>query len=349
MKRLLKLFLNYQLKTLRSNGKTGGFTLIELLVGLILAFLIITPLLGFVVNMMDTDRKEQAKATSEQEIQAALNYISRDLDQAVFIYDAYGLQKIQTQVPQVTDGVPVLVFWKRQIIPNIFPTSGLARISDCENNQANQDKCDDAFTYSLVAYYLIKSQNCAQSPWSCTARIGRIQLDNELKNPKDQNDTKPGSPGFQLFPSSSSSLEQRMNAWTRASGDIDRNPVQILIDYVDQTQEQIDLAFACPTTARPLPRPDLPKNATDTQAESTPYLYRQVPSYKGTGAVPAQFQTGSFYACVDAEQTLAKVYIRGNALARNRPKTQPSQYDPNNTAYFPRASIQAQGHGLIGQ
>jgi type II secretory pathway pseudopilin PulG len=352
MKRLLKLFLSYQLKTSRSNLKTGGFTLIELLVGLILAFIIITPLLGFVVNMMDTDRKEQAKATSEQEIQAALNYISRDLDQAVFIYDAWGLERIQDDVPQVADGVPVLVFWKRQLIPNIFPTSGLAEIADCVNNQTNQDRCDDAFSYSLVAYYLIKSPNpnCAQSRWSCTARIGRIQLDSELKNPKNDGDRRQASSGFQLFPTSGNSLEQRMNGWTRSTtGNIDSNPVQILIDYVDQTPEPIDPAFACPTTYRPVPRPDLPRNATDRQAANTPYPYRQVPSYTGIGAVPAQFQTGSFYACVDAGQTLAKVYIRGNALARTRPKNQPPEYNQNNTAYFPRGSIQAQGRGLIGQ
>jgi hypothetical protein len=46
-----------------------------LLVGLILAFLVITPLLGFMISIMTQDRQEQAKAASEQEIQSALNYI----------------------------------------------------------------------------------------------------------------------------------------------------------------------------------------------------------------------------------------------------------------------------------
>ena len=46
--------------------KTFGFTLIELLVGMVLAFLVMAPMLGFMVNMLDSDNREQAKATTEQ-------------------------------------------------------------------------------------------------------------------------------------------------------------------------------------------------------------------------------------------------------------------------------------------
>jgi len=37
------------------------------------------------LNIMDSERKEQAKTTSEQELQSALDYIAGDLEQAVYI------------------------------------------------------------------------------------------------------------------------------------------------------------------------------------------------------------------------------------------------------------------------
>lgn len=91
----LKFLIKSQLKRSRLVQQVNGFTMIELLIAMILAFLIITPLLGFMVNIMDTDRKEQAKANSEQEIQAALDYIARDLQQAIYIYDADGIEAIK--------------------------------------------------------------------------------------------------------------------------------------------------------------------------------------------------------------------------------------------------------------
>ena len=79
----LKWLVLNQLKRSRVTHKMGGFTLIELLISMILAVLVITPLLAFMVNIMTTDRQEQAKATSEQELKTALDYIARDLQQSV--------------------------------------------------------------------------------------------------------------------------------------------------------------------------------------------------------------------------------------------------------------------------
>jgi len=57
----LRFLFNNKLKASNLTQAPGGFTLIELLVAMILAALVITPLLGFMLNIMDTDRKEQAK------------------------------------------------------------------------------------------------------------------------------------------------------------------------------------------------------------------------------------------------------------------------------------------------
>ena len=40
--------------------RDAGFTMAELLVASIMAVLVITPILGFMVNLLNTDRQEQA-------------------------------------------------------------------------------------------------------------------------------------------------------------------------------------------------------------------------------------------------------------------------------------------------
>jgi len=79
----LKFIFKSLLKPLRRRKRASGFTLIELLVALILTFLIITPLLSLVISFMTTDRQEQAKNSSQQEIQAALDYMAQDMQQSI--------------------------------------------------------------------------------------------------------------------------------------------------------------------------------------------------------------------------------------------------------------------------
>jgi len=329
MAKLLKLLLTYKFRSAKLAHKNRGFTLIELLVGLILAFLIITPLLGFVVNMLQTDRQEQAKATSEQEIQAALDYITRDMEQAVYIYDGYGLSQIQANLPQLANSTPVLVFWKRQIIRDILPT-------------AETDKKDDAFVYSLVAYYVRNNKddpNCAQSTWSCTAQILRYQFTDAVKVKTGTGavttikDAEPS--GFQIFNPDKMSLEEvMMNTW-RPGVTLGGSP-EVLIDYVDQSP----LTQSCP----PVQRNKLPPGIADATTYNNS-KYQQVPL-----ATAGKTPIAGFFACVDLENTAAKVTIRGNALARIRRKTQPPQYVANSNyamSYFPSASVQVEGRGVF--
>lgn len=337
MMKPLKFLLTNQLKSPQSSRKAGGFTLIELLVGMIMAFLIITPILGFVINVMETDRREQAKASSEQEIQAALDYIARDVEQAVYIYDATGLNNptptgIQGQLPTVANGVPVLVFWKREFLPKVVPIAGT-----CPTGP----DCDDTFVYALVAYYLITdpTASCATSTWSCTSRVSRIQVRGGAINPNNPTnadgtpryiaDLTP-DPGFKLFSfDQSGTLETKMNTWTKdttVAYNLTLTPVNTLIDYVDQSPPVGLTPASCSTAPR------------QGDATLTPYTNRQVPSVS---------PTSSFYACVDVDTTTAQVFIRGNALARINPKTNPPTYDPSRSIYFPTASIQVRGRGFL--
>ncbi|MEH1915234.1 hormogonium polysaccharide secretion pseudopilin HpsC [Nostoc sp.] len=325
---LLKFILSTQLKRSGINKTISGFTLIELLVAMVMAVLIITPLMAFMINILDGDRKEQAKATSEQEIQAALDYIARDLDQAVYIYDADGVTRdtntttitssgIQDQIPPVKSApncspttssspsvcTPILVFWKRELIANSVGISDSAQTSFTET--------DDGFAYSLVAYYLITNPNqTTNSTWSQEARIGRLQLRGPVNATNANTTGSTSDSGFNEPPlnKSGASLKEKMNQWQTALGALGSytQRVETLIDYV-----------------------------STTAPSSTPC---SSPNLVGS-------QTSGFFACVDANEVLAQVYIRGNALARLQNNN--LAYTPNTKTYFPSSSIRVQGHGFL--
>ncbi|MFH7025638.1 MAG: hormogonium polysaccharide secretion pseudopilin HpsC [Heteroscytonema crispum UTEX LB 1556] len=336
-------FISTQLKQkrLQLTLKYGGFTLIELLVAMVLAFLVITPLLGFMINIMDTDRKEQAKVNSEQEIQAALDYMAQDLQQAIYIYDGKGVKAILDQLPKATDRVPVLVFWKREFENQVIDVKV----------GATSKGTNDGFVYSLVAYYLIK--NDPKSIWSDQFRIGRFALKDGVRDP--DNPIKDGKPnyisgkepdtGFKLFNLNdiSGTLEEKMNAW-KNSGKTPTNDAVTLIDYVDKSPTSADKVLDrvdCTTVFQD-------RNNKDTLQAKKDAL--RVPAFKSETyeySNNTDLNNGSFYACIDSDKNLVKVFIRGNALARID-KSDKNTYASFRSTYFPSASTQVKGRGLIG-
>ncbi|MEA5566151.1 hormogonium polysaccharide secretion pseudopilin HpsC [Anabaena sp. UHCC 0399] len=334
--RVLKFLLSSQLKRSKRIEQSSGFTLIELLVAMIIAFLVITPLLGFMISVMSTDRQEQAKANTEQEIQAALDYIARDLQQAIYIYDATGVDAIRAELPSSssTDRVPVLVFWKRELISNVITIIGSEK--------------DDTYVYSLVAYYLIKDSNAT---WSNAARIARWQIRDGVASASGVScDGYSGKYVSGYCPSSGyapfnldgiGTLTEKMNDWKRlgeykttttgADGtkstdttivNYTTTPI-VLVDYVDLTLSTNNPAppvKTCPTSSF------LPPDTANFNTRNT-------------------FKMKSFSACVDTANTTAEVFLRGNAIARLQ--TNNLDYTTNRNAYFPTASIRVQGRGYL--
>lgn len=326
MVRTLKFLLKSQLKRSRLVQQVGGFTLIELLIAMVMAFLIITPLLGFMVNIMETDQKEQAKANSEQETQAALDYIARDLQQAIYLYDADGIEAIKNQLPNssATDRVPVLVFWKREIVNQALTITG--------------NEKDDTFVYSLVAYYLIKDAT-SSSTWSNAARIARWQIKDGVPASTGVDCTgytgkyisgNCPSPGFTLFKLDRvGTLKDKMNAWTKATADYTADTT-VLVDFIDQSKTDDVLAapsrVICSTDSVINAQLTVPPNTASFNTRNT---------YKMTG----------FYACIDRVNTTAQVFLRGNALVRLQSNNR--NYTDSNKTYFPNASIRVQGRGYL--
>lgn len=317
----LKLFLTTHLKR-HLTHKIGGFTLIELLVGMILAGLVITPLMSFMTNMLDTSRREEAKATSEQEVQSAVDYIAQDLKQAVYIYNATGLNNnsntypgisgIKNQIPPEASVpgcinnppndicVPVLVFWKRDLREVAVSSQG-----------AITNNTFDTFVYSLVAYYLIKG-NDPNETWANAARIGRFQITDAVKELTNvDNYIEARSAGFQRFDlrTPGITLEEKMNRWQKKPDENYTTTVDTLVDYIDTSS----LNPNCPTATQP-----------------------------NIQQVPANL-VGGFSACVNSSNTSAQIYLRGNALAR----IVGGANCERQSNYCPTTSIQIQGRGLL--
>ncbi|MDB9453549.1 hormogonium polysaccharide secretion pseudopilin HpsC [Dolichospermum circinale] len=291
MIKILKFIFKNQFKASKSLDKSAGFTLVELLIALAMSSVMITLLLQFMITMINTDSDEEIKINSEQEIQIALDYISRDLQQAIYIYDAAGINAIKDQLRYPNDDTktPILVFWKREIP---------------DNNSAGEDNS------SLVVYYL---DNSSSTIWSKAARISKWQI-------------KKNDPGFNPFNIAQyNTVEDAMNKWQK-SGTAYTTDANVLIDYVDQTTPPL-----VPTIPPTPPAATCPDNTI-----TPPITWSKI--------TPSNDMTG-FYACVDKANTTAKVFIRGNALARRESDPNLIKYenDKKRKSYFPTASAIVQG------
>ncbi len=347
MKTLLRLLLKNQHQRHRSGpAQTDkGMTLVELLVGSIMAFLIITPMIGFVVDMLNTDRREQVKSNTEQDVQAAVDFIAQDLSQAIYIYDKTAIDLIRDKLPEADDSTnktPILVFWKRQQIKNSLPVDESIEPKDCEDN------CNDTYVLSLVAYYQVKETDqesmwCQPSGDRCPSRIARYEIKDGVKNPYG---IDPANPYYEK--SLTKQYQQPDPAFNKdfalteptknvtIPGEL-KNPdsggrkPQVLINYIDSTTPGPTLSSTECQTA--LGKPTDPKDTTKFLDEGTLQV--------------SDGNTNSFYACVDTARNTARVTIRGNSLRRLQPSY--TDYKDEKSAYFPTASVQVQGLSARGQ
>jgi len=246
MKRLIRSFLNrrHRRNPPQLPRGDGGFTMIELIVGMVITFLIITPLLGFVVTILNDDRNEGEKAAMEQELQAALDYIASDLSQAFYIYD-------QAQIDQITElqingNSPVMVFWMKHTLPDALPPItqiDSATPKECQEDN-DEDFCDDTSVNAVVAYYLFENN---EGPWCepegnpCPKRIVRYLIQGPLEkakgtgvyyDPDDLTGSQKASAAFNDDFDISVLVDNEAAATT---GVVDSTPTEgeVLINYID--------------------------------------------------------------------------------------------------------------------
>jgi len=367
----MKTLLRWLLKSQHQRNRSGpdqtdkGMTLVELLVGSIMAFLIITPMLAFVVDMLNTDRREQVKSNTEQDVQAALDFIAQDLSQAIYIYDN---NPVVTSTPTTTatgipallagnfipprDGnqTPILVFWKRELIENSRPLRENQEPNTCQPQppQTGTNTCDDTYVLALVAYYQVREPNaiwCQPSGGSdpCPTRIVRYQIKDGLRNPSSA-DPDPSqryftgvTPAQQRSPAFNPlfDISNPTQIVTTGAANFPADP-QVLVNYIDHSPGPTPTGNECRTA---LGNPTETTGGTPTQLPED--------TLKIPNSQDSTDQTNSFYACVDTARNIARVTIRGNSLRRIQ--TAQTQYEANKAAYFPTASVQVQGLGARGK
>jgi type II secretory pathway pseudopilin PulG len=368
MKSLLRLLLKsqHQRNRLGSAQTEKGMTLVELLVGAIMAFLIITPMIGFVVDMLNTDRREQVKSNTEQDIQAAVDFIAQDLSQAIYIYDNRALngppgpneQPVRPQLPQNANGTPILVFWKRQQLKNSLPINPTVAATT-KPIICTAAQCNDTYVLSLVAYYQIRDNNptwCQPAGGNCPSRIVRYEIRDGIDRVIDP--SVPG--GITPYGTANTTPAQQTDLAFNTSRDSNpdtsfnlNNPTlnvtnpdglndsrsgaqqpQVLVNYIDYSTQNVPV----PPTGGECQRllGFIPPAVTPAGT----------PAFNPNHLLITDGSTHSFYACVDTSKNIARVTIRGNSLRRIQTD---ANYAANKSAYFPTASVLVQGLGARGK
>ena len=383
-----KFIIKSLLKPLREQKKASGFTLIELLIGLALTFVIVTPIMTLAISFMNNDRQEQAKNASQQDIQAALDYIAQDLQQAVYVYDTAALSNshdgtdpansgIKNQIPPSSGAdscqdeancTPVLAFWKRKYLDRDDtvkdPVTGASvPIKDIDDSNVESDR----FVYSLVVYYLIKP-TASDTTWSKVNRIGRFEINGGVIDPNSD----PDSPTYKLNPdrgfamfdlgASPGKIRQSMNSWKKGTGSY-AQPVLTLVDYIDNTPIiDFDNAGVTPsitppgndtTDAEGNPASTVCGGQTGQTVDTDGNLIRASSRVPPDGTE----DTGSFYACVNPVnaqgQSVVQVFLRGNALARLSKDATTWQINAENKQKQminrPLASVRVAVRGLLNE
>ncbi|NJR49725.1 MAG: prepilin-type N-terminal cleavage/methylation domain-containing protein [Leptolyngbyaceae cyanobacterium CSU_1_3] len=330
---------------------TKGFTLVELLVALFIGGVIVTLLLFTVVQLLQTNQREAARSDTQREMQMALDYISRDLREAVYVYDANCLATptnfnpatlntcpgllpyLPADIATNAENLPVLAFWRVDALPQPL-------LDRCENNAnafSSTDRnavlppaiqgvpCISSQMYTLVVYSLNWR---AEEEWRGKARIRRYQIPQFVYNP-------PGSPpdttlGW-YYPAGQ---DTDFSRWPlKKTLGLDGNPVnlqlppsgrgapvvnlttpnQVLVDFVDKDGVKFAADTACPR----------PNNITDPPPAPGPSVVDSNLNtrYTITPAVTPNIPRG-FYVCVKGAAnngTLNQevvVRIQGNAAGR---------------------------------
>ncbi len=245
-----------------------GFTLLELLIAIIIGGFITSLLLFVVIELVKANRREEVLTQTQQDMRRAMDYITRDLSEAVFVYadPAAVTAQLDDLPPSVTgqEVKPVLAFWRLDPVDvGVLP-------SDCTANATTENECSTLkvrqSAYTLVVYLL--QQNTDTEIWEGPSRIIRYSL------PKYSDVTKLQKRSGYVDPTIPPSS---FTTWVADPAATTAGVVQVLTDYVDETA----LKTAESETTEACPDPD-PTNP----------IYQRTPS-----------DANSFYVCIRYEDT----------------------------------------------
>lgn len=302
----------------RNKTAARGFTLMELLVSIVISSIVVSGLLYLVNEVIRVDRREASLENVQRDMQRAMDYMTDELREAVFVYpDPTVVTSRMTTNPGFPPGVPILAFWKPEFLSST--ESGRLNSVPCDTlaaplkAQCQAVKLRQSY-YSLVVYFT--SPNTATDPnWKGQAKIARYTLPQYRKSAFATTTTlgaqtlgykDPNNDFINWFPTPSVNI----------GGDWD-----VLVDYVDSpTSSQVQLALD------PLDPLDPPNPATTTPAcsefiTSATDIASATTAYQRSPQPAASSpQSKSFVACISTPGDVATgnnqevaILLRGNA------------------------------------
>lgn len=298
------------------SNRNLGFSIVEKLVSLVIASLITTGLVSLITQFIQSDQQEAAFLATERDTQIALDYITEDLREAVFVYEEITPLLIDSipdfkNLPELGPNTdPILIFWKTEPVPEdeipvncSYPDELKQR--ECELLQIKRH------VYTLVVY--VQSTD-PHDKWLGRSRIVRYALPKYVytgpgKLPEESRKTigfvDPAEfNNFVTWPKDKNGNNQQQQRPNPAAAH--QPQPMVLVDFIDSPDRS---EFQSET------KPDLPP-----PPEPCPDSYARVP------ASVANFN--SFYTCVrktsdepgkvklGANQDII-VYLRGNADNRD--------------------------------
>ena len=327
---------------------TTGFTLLELLISVFIGGIITSTLLYSVVELLRVNQRESSRAETQREMQLAMDYISSELRQAVFVYDGRCLSgpgnfvlngcpgvtsflpnAINTQPAGAGVGTtPVLAFWRVDQLPQVLINLCAANASSLSNDVSpiSGVPCLSRRTYSLVVYYLDTTND--NSTWSGRARLKRYALTQftatGTPNPGWVDPTTTNN-NFLGWPFEATGINLQTAA--RFSDGITVNPhvltgaiqlgsAPVLVDFVDRPTTQNSTATACPgdsVAAGSLPR--FVRSPSDVTAPNITSFYACVRGGGFMDATGNPNNSGTPSNTGGRNQETA-IFLRGNAAGR---------------------------------
>ncbi|MGK7888916.1 MAG: PilW family protein [Leptolyngbyaceae cyanobacterium] len=255
MMELLLKTLGFSAKSDSQSESEKGFTLIELLIVVLIAGGIISGLMFMVVELLTADQREASRNQTQQEMQLAMDYISAELREAVYVYDenclsdsAVGTVTDITYCPGLlnhlpesfnTDDVtPILAFWKQE------PLQRDIREACGDGDDIAGTPCIAGHAYALVVY---ATNTGDTNIWEGKSRITRYELNKYTVETNSYSETPgyvdPSSYGneFRSWPYFQGTGDTEL---VNKQGDLPTGNSDVLVDFVDNLARG---SVSCPT------------------------------------------------------------------------------------------------------
>lgn len=281
-----------------------GFTLAELLVVVVMSSVVLIALMGFIVEMVQTDERESATTETQREMQMAMNYIIQDVSEAVYIYDGRCNPNDATSCPSYRNfisnagilgnasSLDVLAFWKarplNQTQENVIDQIALAanpcqgantNITDITGPTACRNVLRARQQFSLVVY--LQVPNTVNNPnglWEGESRVVRYELPayqtagftagppaNIAFTPGYVNPYRGGDRLLRNWPFDENGTNRQNAQWPGLAAV--EGTANVLVDFVDSGATTA-AEFDCPANYAKMPR-DATTDTTLTPVSST--------------------------------------------------------------------------------